>query len=60
MYKNKQFLLDELLPVTIANFERISATKADTLRDTQAHYNGKQQVPAPVPKRRSVYKTEIF
>lgn len=53
-------MLDELLPVTIANFERISATKADTLRDTQAHYNGKQQVPAPVPKRRSVYKTEIF
>lgn len=58
MYKNKQFLLDELLPVAIANFERISANKADTLRDTQTHY-GQQVLPGPVPKRRSVYKTEI-
>ncbi|XP_053967908.1 exocyst complex component 8 [Anastrepha ludens] len=57
--KNKLFLLEELLPIAIDNFQRISGSerKCEILQELQRQLR-KQM--APVPKQRSVYQTDVF
>ncbi|XP_067634825.1 exocyst complex component 8 isoform X2 [Eurosta solidaginis] len=57
--KNKLFLLEELLPIAIDNFQRITGSerKCGILLELQRQLR-KQM--APVPKQRSVYQTDVF
>ncbi|XP_061400300.1 exocyst complex component 8 [Musca vetustissima] len=54
--KNKRFLCDELLPIAIANFRRISGSNPDILFNIGVT----RQNAAPIPKKRSVYQTDVF
>ncbi|XP_073814639.1 exocyst complex component Exo84 [Musca autumnalis] len=55
--KNKQFLCDELLPIAISIFRRISGSNPELLRNINIMRN---QQSAPIPKKRSVYQTDVF
>lgn len=57
--KNKLYLLEELLPIAMANFRSISGSErnCEMLLDLQRHL--RKQL-APVPKQRSVYQTDVF
>ncbi|XP_013115861.2 exocyst complex component 8 [Stomoxys calcitrans] len=56
--KNKQYLSDELLPIAISNFRRISGINPEIIRNVDIMH--KQQQAAPIPKKRSVYQTDVF
>ncbi|XP_037949607.1 exocyst complex component 8 [Teleopsis dalmanni] len=55
--KNKRFLFEELLPICIEKFRKISKSKCELLLELQQQFR-KQQ--APVPKQRSIYQTDLF
>lgn len=55
--KNKQFLMEELLPIAISKFRQISGSSAAILQNAQNQIR-KQQ--APIPKKRNVYQTDVF
>lgn len=55
--KNKKFLVDELLPIAISKFREKSGTSTDIL---QLLYNETHEQQAPIPKKRSVYQTDVF
>ncbi|XP_075144849.1 exocyst complex component Exo84 [Haematobia irritans] len=56
--KNKQYLSDELLPIAISNFRRISGINPEIIRSVDSIT--KQHSAAPIPKKRSVYQTDVF
>lgn len=56
--KNKSFLLEQLLPIAIGKFQKISGSKANILLEIQRQLRKQQGV--PVPKQRSVYQTDVF
>uniref|UniRef100_A0A1A9WLN5 Exocyst complex component 8 n=1 Tax=Glossina brevipalpis TaxID=37001 RepID=A0A1A9WLN5_9MUSC len=55
--KNKQFLVEELLPKAINKFHEISGNAGELLLSLQQQMR-KQH--APIPKRRNVYQTDVF
>ncbi|KAL9888253.1 exocyst complex component Exo84 [Glossina fuscipes fuscipes] len=55
--KNKQFLVEELLPVALNKFREISGNGGELLSTLQQQMR-KQH--APIPKRRNVYQTDVF
>ncbi|XP_065354706.1 exocyst complex component 8 [Calliphora vicina] len=55
--KNKQFLIEELLPIAIAKFRQISGSNANILEILQNQFHEQQ---APIPKKRNVYQTDVI
>ncbi|KAM7364087.1 exocyst complex component Exo84 [Cochliomyia hominivorax] len=54
--KNKQFLIEEVLPISILKFREISGNNGKILETLRNQIQ--QQV--PIPKKRNVYQTDVF
>lgn len=55
--KNKLYLCEELLPLAISIFRRISSSNPDILINIDII---RKNSAAPIPKKRSVYQTDLF
>lgn len=51
-------MVDNLLPIAIDKFRKISGRQCETLREL--HTKLARQQGAPVPRQRSVYTTDVF
>ncbi|XP_037808472.1 exocyst complex component 8 [Lucilia sericata] len=56
--KNKLFLTEELLPISIGKFRQISGSNANILEILKNQMRDQQTL--PIPKKRSVYQTDVF
>ncbi|CAD7093646.1 unnamed protein product [Hermetia illucens] len=53
--RNKSYLVEELLPVAVKKFEKLSGRKNEVLSDVHLQLRG-----PPKPKPRSVYQTDVL